>query len=252
MAKENQYVKLWLTYDAYFEPLGDAEVGRLALAMMKYKSQGVEPVFSGNERFLWPAIKRDIDNAAAIQNAQLERDRENGRKGGRPKKSTEKENPGVFRETQGFSEKPMVKEKEKEKAKETETLSPAGESSGAHAPTPAPERPRRRVRQAFTPPTLAEVAAYCQERHNGIDPQHFLDYYTANGWVQGKGKPIQDWQATLRTWERNNTARPRQNATPTAAEYLAAPPSQSELESIRQMQEFMAKHGGGAGDNTGD
>lgn len=28
--------------------------------MMKYKSQWVEPVFAGNERFVWPAIKADI------------------------------------------------------------------------------------------------------------------------------------------------------------------------------------------------
>lgn len=53
-------MKLWLSYEAYFEPLSSAEVGRLTLAMMKYKSQGVEPVFAGNERFVWPAIKADI------------------------------------------------------------------------------------------------------------------------------------------------------------------------------------------------
>ena len=56
----NEYVKLWLSYEAYFQPLSDAEVGRLARAMLQFKSHGVEPVFSGNERFVWPAIKRDI------------------------------------------------------------------------------------------------------------------------------------------------------------------------------------------------
>lgn len=54
----------------------------------------------------------------------------------------------------------------------------------------------------FTPPTLEEVKAYCEERNNGIDPQRFIDYYSANGWVQGKGKPIKDWKACIRTWER--------------------------------------------------
>ena len=48
------------SYLKAIEPLNDAEVGRLTLAMMKYKSQGVEPVFAGNERFVWPAIKRGI------------------------------------------------------------------------------------------------------------------------------------------------------------------------------------------------
>lgn len=53
----------------------------------------------------------------------------------------------------------------------------------------------------FIPPTVIEVADYCVERKNGINAQSFIDYYTANGWVQGKGKPIKDWKACIRTWE---------------------------------------------------
>lgn len=56
-------------------------------------------------------------------------------------------------------------------------------------------------RKRFTPPTVEEVRAYCQERNNGIDPQRFVDFYTANGWTQGRGKPIKDWRAAVRTWE---------------------------------------------------
>ncbi len=55
----------------------------------------------------------------------------------------------------------------------------------------------------FAAPSLEEIVAYCEDRRNGIDPQLFLDYYTANGWTQGKGKPIKDWKACVRTWERN-------------------------------------------------
>ena len=59
-------------------------------------------------------------------------------------------------------------------------------------------------RKRFSPPTLDDVTAYCQERNNGVDPQRFIDYYTANGWKVGKN-PMKDWKATVRTWERNNT-----------------------------------------------
>ena len=54
----------------------------------------------------------------------------------------------------------------------------------------------------FVKPELKEVEEYCKERQNGIDPQHFLDYYNSNGWKVGKN-PMKDWRAAIRTWERN-------------------------------------------------
>ncbi len=62
----------------------------------------------------------------------------------------------------------------------------------------------KRSAKRFTPPTIEEVTAYCKERKNNVDAEKFVDYYTANGWVQGKGKPVKDWKACVRTWERNN------------------------------------------------
>lgn len=48
----------------------------------------------------------------------------------------------------------------------------------------------------FIPPTVEEVYLYCEQRHNGIDAQRFVDYYTARGW-----KNITDWKAQIRVWE---------------------------------------------------
>lgn len=62
------------------------------------------------------------------------------------------------------------------------------------------EQKRKESKGRFTPPTLEEVAAYCQERNNNIDPQHFIDHYEANGWMRGKNK-IKSWKACVRTWE---------------------------------------------------
>lgn len=55
----------------------------------------------------------------------------------------------------------------------------------------------------FIKPTLEEVKEYCKERKNNIDAERFIDHYEANGWVQGKNKPIKDWKACVRTWEKN-------------------------------------------------
>ena len=60
----------------------------------------------------------------------------------------------------------------------------------------------------FIPPTLEEVTNYCKERNNSIDPQQFIDHYTANGWFRGKTK-IKDWKACVRTWEKNE--RPKED-----------------------------------------
>lgn len=59
-------------------------------------------------------------------------------------------------------------------------------------------------RTRFTPPTLEEVKAYCEERNNGIDAQHFIDYYSARGWELSKGRKVRDWKACVRTWENNS------------------------------------------------
>lgn len=60
----------------------------------------------------------------------------------------------------------------------------------------------------FTPPTVNEVAQYCYERGNNVDPQRFVDYYTANGWMVGKNK-MKDWKAAVRTWEQKDGKSPK-------------------------------------------
>lgn len=59
----------------------------------------------------------------------------------------------------------------------------------------------------FTPPTVEEVRAYCQERGNRIDPETFVDHYTANGWKVGGKSPMKDWRAAVRTWEKRDEER---------------------------------------------
>jgi hypothetical protein len=54
------------------------------------------------------------------------------------------------------------------------------------------------------------VAAYCAERQNGIDAELFIAHYTANGWRVGRN-PMRDWQAAVRTWERNGVERTKVN-----------------------------------------
>lgn len=70
------------------------------------------------------------------------------------------------------------------------------------------EEPKKRSR--FTPPSVDEVRAYCEERRNGIDAQAFFDFYESKGWFVGKNK-MKDWKAAVRTWERNRTGNKTDN-----------------------------------------
>lgn len=82
--------------------------------------------------------------------------------------------------------------------------------------------------QRFTPPTAEEVAAYCRERNNNVDPQSFIDFYDSKGWMIGKNK-MKDWKAAVRTWEKRDAEKPKKK-TVTAAEYKAPKPALTNVE----------------------
>lgn len=52
-------------------------------------------------------------------------------------------------------------------------------------------------------PTIDEIKEYCNERGNGIEAEQFYDYYESVGWKVGS-KPMKNWKACVRTWERKN------------------------------------------------
>lgn len=168
------------------EPLNDAERGRLFTALLVYSKTGATEKLSGNERFVFPGLRSQIDRDIKSYDEHCRKQSENGKKGGRPPKPTESQ------KTQCFSEKPKKaneKEKEKEKEKDKEK-----DIEGDSA-----DKPHNRHR--FTPPSANEVRVYCLEQgYSSVDPQRFVDYYTANGWRVGKN-PMKDWKAAVRGWE---------------------------------------------------
>ena len=56
-----KYIKIYVDFADALALLGDAEQGRLFMAMLRYAQTGTEPDFRGNERFLWPQAKAGID-----------------------------------------------------------------------------------------------------------------------------------------------------------------------------------------------
>lgn len=112
-------------------------------------------------------------------------------KDGGSRKASGKQNGSKQEANCKQDERESEKEKEKEKEGEIE--------NECYPPTPLPGGTKAK---RFIPPTVDEVAAYCQERGNGLDPEAFVDFYTSKGWMVGKN-PMKDWKAAVRTWERS-------------------------------------------------
>ncbi len=126
-------MKVWVSFLDLIKPLYYDEVGRLFEMMLIYAESGKEPdEFEGNERFLWPVAKQQID-LAAEKNEIL---RQNGMKGGRPKNAETKQNQTEPNETKRNQTK-AYKEKERKEieSKEKERLiedAEAREIQGEH------------------------------------------------------------------------------------------------------------------------
>jgi hypothetical protein len=72
------------------------------------------------------------------------------------------------------------------------------------------------------PPTLEMVTKYCLERKNGIDPQHFMNSNEQKGWMIGVSKTkMVDWQAAIRTWEKQPWYQSKTSSDPIEQEIIA-------------------------------
>jgi len=214
-----EYLKVWTSFKELIKTLNFDEIGRLFVMMLNYAETGVEPQdFAGNERFLWPVARQDIDRTAQ-KNEVL---RVNGLKGGRPRTNDNQEKPNVTKENQSEANESLNIKKSNIKKSNKETLL-----------TECKEIRR------FTPPTVDEVAAYCRERHNSVDPQTFVDFYSSKGWKVGNS-PMKDWKACVRTWERNRTTTQK---VVNAQKYTQRDYSGQQDEAMRRMMEQMGGSG---------
>lgn len=72
-----------------------------------------------------------------------------------------------------------------------------------------------RDKKRFTPPTIEEVKAYCEERKNNVDYKKFYEYYSIADWKDSKGQPVKNWkQKMIANWERNVTKTERSDIIP--------------------------------------
>lgn len=143
------------------------------------------------------AHKRRFVRMLEVRKRRAEAARKNGRKGGNPNFKKGQPNPyyqttqSVMEDNQNITQdNPIVEYSnvEESKAKHKET-------------TKVVKKNARR----FSAPTVDDVRAYAQEKGYSIDAEHFVDYYTSNGWRVGRN-PMKDWKATVRMWAARDRA----------------------------------------------
>lgn len=168
----------YVFYQSFLEATKDLPAEQfkaIRLALDMYAIYGtvpedLDPMLKGYFLLMKPQI--DANNSR----------RENGRKGG----STPKQK--------------QANESKSKQTKAKESKPEANVNANANVNVNANENVSTGKR--FAPPTVAEVAEYCRERQNTVDPQTFVDFYASKGWMVGKS-PMKDWKACVRTWERD-------------------------------------------------
>ena len=181
--KKMPYVCLYTSYLQQLSIFTDAQRGRLLTGLLQYLDTGEAPVFKGSERYIWPTLQAQLDRDLEAYQARCQKNRENALK--RVKKE-EAEQQAAIAAKEKENEKENENEKEKEKKKEKRV------EQGTLADKP-PVRPR------FVPPSENEVREYITRMGYCLDAEHFLSYYTSNGWRVGRN-PMKDWRAAVRTW----------------------------------------------------
>lgn len=116
------YFKLFTDYKQHIQWLSDEEKGQLFTALFSYADEEEIPPLSPAAHMAFSFITAQIERDWMEYQSKCETSRQNGAKGGRPKKpegmKENPENPTVFLETQKRQDKEKDKDKDKEEDKE--------------------------------------------------------------------------------------------------------------------------------------
>ena len=163
--------EFFCAYHSYLksiEPLTDAEKGRLFVSCLQYSMTGATPDLRGNERFLFPMMKEQIDRDNKKYSDMCEKQRQNVKK---------RWDTMVYGGKSGIpTDTKHTKEKEKEKEKETTfPISPPGNARSDAFETFWDAYPRHvakdKARTAFNKVPKKEIPALMDalEKHKRSD-----------------------------------------------------------------------------------
>ncbi len=198
--ENNRSFIFYRNWEKIFDELSDTQAGKLIKMIFAYANRGEEAECKGVVRLAMVIIADQLDRDGKKYDTICERNSENGRKGGRPKKEQPEQseqpenNVSEQKKTDRFSEKPKKADIDIDN-KNKNDIDIESENKNEPAVSAAATRSR------FEKPSVNDIIRYCYENKYPIDAQAFCDYYESVGWRVGN-KPMKDWRAAVRTWVR--------------------------------------------------
>ena len=166
--------------------LSDAEFGRLIRGLLQYSITGVEPDLKGTERLFWKTVRNREDRFAEAYTQRCATQKENGKKGGRPKNPPvnleNPKNPRVFSETQ------------KTQQNRTEQNRTELGNKGAH------DAPTRHHYGEYENVLLTD--AELEKLKNEFPTDWGERIERLSGYIASSGKKYKNHLATIRNWAR--------------------------------------------------
>lgn len=83
---------LYIDYQDQFNLLTDEQAGKLIKAIIEYEKTREIPQLEGMLKIAFSFIKKQLDRDREKYEIKCEKNKENGKKGGRPKKENQKDN----------------------------------------------------------------------------------------------------------------------------------------------------------------
>ena len=192
-----EYFCCYHSYLEAMEPLTDAEKGRLFTAMLVYSKTGEVPQLSGNERFIFPMMRGQIDRDNQRYDAKRKKQAENARIRWHDK--AESESHGMPPDANACQTMPPdandandAKEKEKTKTKAM-TKEKARDKS--------PHTPRHRYGEYANVLLTDEELGKLQTEFPG-DWEARIE--RLSGYLAQSGKSYKNHLATIRNWARKD------------------------------------------------
>jgi len=178
MAQDKKSFLLYCDQQGVFNKLPDEIAGKLIKHIFAYVNDENPPCDDLLLSIAFEPIQQSLKRDLKKYEVYIGKQKENGSKGGRPKKEEETQI------TQPFFQEP----------KKADSVSVSVSES---------VNDNKKQKDVFIKPSIVEIKIYMTEIGMADVSEKWFDYYESNGWLVGKNK-MKNWKAAVRTWKSNN------------------------------------------------